>query len=98
MVLREEVFHLSRFKRRVCRPYGLMGLLSAFTAFIDIWPGGKIFRAKGLFYRLSDGCHSLGAKTRRVSTHIGNETDRPLLTQVYSFIELLGQAHGLLGR
>ena len=56
-----------------------------------------IFLAVAPLDKISGSSHRLVGKTQRVGTHIGNQTRGTFTGHVHTFIQLLGNRHGLLG-
>src|ERR1051326_8398056 len=73
---------------------GLMRLLRSLAGGVRWRLTGQVLVAEVLLDETTAGVLSVLRDARAVGTHVSNETDAALGSQVDTFIELLGQAHG----
>ena len=95
LVLAQILFHRLRSQLRLSGTDGLMCILGLLARHIDIGLFWQIILAE-VRLNVAAGlilCH-LG-KAGGVGTHVGDKTHGPLVAQFQTFIELLGQHHGL---
>src|SRR5579885_3321772 len=77
------------------RTNGLVGVLRVFLGLEGVRSGRQIRMAELRLDPFTDSSNGLGRYTRRVGTHIGDETDR-LAANVHALIQALGDAHRAL--
>ncbi len=70
-----------------------MGILGALFRAESIGLSGQVIFAVLPMDILADGRQSIRGDARRIGSHIGDQTDGTLVSQLNSFIELLRQLH-----
>ena len=95
LITGKEFFHILRCKFNAGRTYGFMCILRLLRCGIYIRFLRNKICAKGFFDICPCHLKGFGRNTRRIRTHISNESDRPLASEIDALIQLLREHHGL---
>ena len=93
--------------QRILDPFGIQFHVSGTDCFVGILGTGLglehmelaivIGRSITGLDKVGSRCHCFITQTQGVGTHIGDQTESSLTGHIYTFIQLLGNSHSLLG-